>query len=320
MSDNGVANFILPTNSEGITSVGVCTDTHFWPISSPYISSEGNLQLQNMSELLTTVLLEQLGQEQLEAVLHLGDVSCGGGTYLMTCEEFYAAQDEIRRGFAELTTPSFCLPGNHDCPPGGGDWSYFGHLWGLEAGAGVTLDCQSARLVLINAQGHSKSQIEEARPSDPISGWVGDRELARLDAALAGAGDRPVIVFIHQLLHPWSTERTWANFYGVENGDAVLEIIARHGNVRCIFQGHAHMLDVQQVQIGDQPCWFIVTPAIIEYPIAWLRLDLEPGKLHMELKPLPVPELARMSQESGNGQEWRIGQCAWHDMTFDLSG
>ena len=43
----------------------------------------------------------------------------------------------------------------------------------------LILDCPAARLVLVNAQGHSREQIESAKPSDPIYGWVSDEELAR---------------------------------------------------------------------------------------------------------------------------------------------
>ena len=88
---------------------------------------------------------------------------------------------------SDCRPPALGLPGNHDFPPEGDSWGYVEAQWGLEAGQGCTLDTPYARLVLLNAQGHSAAQIDAAKPEDPVYGWVNDAELARLDQALATA-------------------------------------------------------------------------------------------------------------------------------------
>jgi 3',5'-cyclic AMP phosphodiesterase CpdA len=292
-------------------SIGLCTDTHFWPTNVFYGGSDGSLQLQPWSEQLQAVLLAELEKAQLTYVLHLGDVTCGGGVYEMPEPEFYAALERTHEAYQQLSPRVHALPGNHDCPPGGGNWRYFEQLWGLQPGLGDLIDTPAARLVLLNAQGHTPQQIEQAKPTDPVYGWISDGELARLEDILATADGRPVLLFTHQLLRPWSYDKPWQDFYGIRNADAVLDIMARYGNVRAIFQGHAHRLDVQMIQVGQHVCHFIVAPAIIEYPLGWLRLDLNRDCVQMTLQRLPLPELAALGGYSGEGQLWRAGKPEW---------
>ncbi len=305
-------------NNERIR-IGLCADTHFWPTNTLYSGSHGSLQLQPWSEQLQTVLLAELEGAQLDYVIHMGDITCGGGVYNMPEQEFYTALEHTHQTYNRLAARFYALPGNHDCPPGGGNWSYFEQLWGLQAGIGDIIDTPMARLVLLNTQGHSAQQIEAAKPTDPVYGWVSDAELKRLEDALATAGKRPVLLFAHQLLQPWSEDKPWEDFYGVRNAAAVLEMMERYGNVRIVFQAHAHRLDVQTIYVGTQRCHFIVMPSIIEYPLGWLRLDLTPGALQLSLQRLPLPDLASLGGYSGEGQLWRSGKSEWANMQIELA-
>lgn len=299
--------------------IGLCADTHYWHNGICHTGSNGSLQLQPCSDLILSTLLTELQREKPDLVLHLGDTTCGGGFFNMPREDFYTALDVVHDEFHRLSAETYALPGNHDCPPGGGDWSYFERLWGLMSGTGVTLDLPRARFVLLNAQGHDRHQIEEARPTDPAYGWVNEIELLRLEETLATAGDKPVIVFCHQLLRPWvSNHNPWAYFYGVKNADDVLDVMARYGNVRAVFQAHAHRFDVHRATIGENPCHFVIIPALIEYPLGWMCLDLNPDTLAMQLRRLPMPDLARLSLKSGEGQAWRLGLPQWSPMEIDL--
>ena len=299
--------------------IGLCADTHFWPTNTLYCGSHGSLQLQPWSEQLQTVLLAELAKAQLDYVVHMGDITCGGGVYDMPENEFYTALQRTHREYSQLPAPFYALPGNHDCPPGGGGWSYFERLWGLQPGLGVTIDTPLARLVLLNTQGHSQKQLEEAKPTDPVYGWVNDAELERLATALATAGERPVLLFTHQLLHHWSGDQPWQDFYGIHNAATVLKIMAHHGNVRAVFQAHAHRFDVQVVNIGPKPCHFIVMPAIIEYPLGWLCLDIHKHCMKIALLRLPLPELASLGGYSGEGQLWRAGKQEWTNLKIELT-
>jgi hypothetical protein len=184
---------------------------------------------------------------------------------------------------------------------------------------GEIIDTPTARLILLNAQGHSIEQIEAAKPSDPVYGWVSDTELGRLEEALATAGSRPVLLFTHQLLHPWSVGKPWEDFYAIRNAAPVLDLMAQYGNVKAVFQAHAHRLDVQVLHVGDQPCHFIVIPAIIEYPLGWLYLELTPHTLQVALQRLPLPELADLGGYSGEGQLWRSGESEWAKLKIKLT-
>ncbi|MFN8491981.1 MAG: metallophosphoesterase [Caldilineaceae bacterium] len=299
--------------------IGLCADTHFWPTNTLYCGSHGSLQLQPWSEQLLTVLLTELAQAQLDCVIHLGDITCGGGVYGMPEHEFYTALDQTHAKYQQLALPFYALPGNHDCPPGGGNWSYFEKLWALESGLGATIETPMARLVLLNTQGHSPQQLEKAKPTDPVYGWVHERELQRLETMLATAAPRPVLLFTHQLLRRWSGDKAWQDFYGVRNADAVLKIVEQYGNVRAIIQAHAHRYDVQVSRLGQKPCHFIVMPALIEYPLGWLHLELYPTYGKVALQRLPLPDLASLGGYSGEGQLWRAGKPEWANVRIELT-
>lgn len=296
--------------------IGLISDTHYWPGSAHRFGSEHS-QLQPWSHAVQAALMAELAEANLDLLIHLGDVTCGGGVFDMPAQE---VEQVLAHTLAEWTTlpgQFHAIPGNHDSPLGQ-PCSFFEAQAGLGRGLGRTIDLPHARLILLNAQGHTDDQIAAALPNDPIVGWVSDGELARLDRDLAGAGPRPVLLFIHQLLRPWIAAQTWMPYYWVQNADAVLAVMARHGNVRAVFQGHAHMLDVQHAPVGDHLCHFVIVPALIEYPVAWVQLTLEPAVVRLSLRRLPVPDLRRLSQEAGGGQSWRAGRPEWWDMELEI--
>lgn len=304
--------------NDGLISIGLCADTHYWPAGENFVTSDGSLQLQGATEHLLTALLEDLRKAQLDLVLHLGDLTCGGGTYEMSPDVFATTVADMSRIYQGIDVPVYVLPGNHDSLPGSGGWSFFNETWGLQPGLGSTIDLPLVRLVLLNSHGHSPDQIAQADEFDPVYGWVSDQELQRLEDALRTAGDRPVLVFTHQLLAPWSNHTQWRDFYAVRNADAVCEVMSRHANLPAVFQAHAHRFDVRQVKLGRYERTFVILPSLIEYPIAWVRLDIAPGQLRMRLQQLPLPELQEASRSSGTGQEWRAGRPEWRDLTIPL--
>jgi len=309
-------------SSNHILRIGLCTDTHYWPRELPRdFGQDGSAQLLEASGLLQDILIDELQGAALDLVIHLGDQTCGGGTFNLPPPHFQNSVEHCYRKFHELRSQVYALPGNHDCPSGGGDWSYFEKRWGLKPHLGMTIDLPMARLILLNLQGHSAKQIRQAKPYDTVYGWVHDRELERLEEALATAGKRPVILFSHQLLQPWSGPQKWRKFYGTRNGDAVLELLTRYGNVRAVFQGHAHRLDVHTTMLGRSETTFAVLPSIVEYPVAWTCLELSAQNLRMIHRPLPVSELAQQSRTiiGVEGlQDWRAGRPDWQDKTIAL--
>jgi 3',5'-cyclic AMP phosphodiesterase CpdA len=302
----------------GLISIGLCADTHYWPKGENYVTSDGSLQLQGSTQDLLATLFQELRNAQLDVVLHLGDLTCGGGTYDMAPEAFKTTVVDLYRTYQSLDVPVYVLPGNHDSLPGAGGWDVFHEVWGLEPGLGTTLDLPLARLILLNTHGHSPAQIAQAEEFDPVYGWVSSAELARLEEALASAGTRPVLVFTHQLLAPWSNHVDWHDYFAVRNAAAVRNVLSRHRNVAAVFQAHAHRFDVRRLALGDHESTFVILPSLIEYPLAWVQLDLAPELLRMRLRQLPLPQLQDATRTSGRGQEWRAGRPEWWDLTIPL--
>ncbi|MEZ4613866.1 MAG: metallophosphoesterase, partial [Caldilineaceae bacterium] len=192
MSTNAPNVINLPTRAPARATVAVLSDTHYWPAGVEQVGSSGSVQVLAAGDEILAALAAELDELQPDAILHLGDVTCGGGTYAMGDGAFEDALRHVQSLLRARSAPVFALPGNHDCYPGGSDWAFFEEMWGLSAGQGWTVDTPVARLVLLNAQGHSAAQITAARhaddgPADPVYGWVNEAELARLDQALAGA-------------------------------------------------------------------------------------------------------------------------------------
>lgn len=296
------------------TTLALFSDTHFWPGAVQRFG--GGSQMQPSSHEIQRVLLAELTAAQPDLLLHLGDLTCGGGAFGMPDDRFYATLDGFVAELNQLPGEFYGLPGNHDAPLGQ-PWSFAEELLGLAPGQGRTVNTPQARLILLNAQGHDQAQIEAALPNDPVSGSISAAELARLEADLTGAGDRPVLIFMHQLLQPWAGDQPWAELYGVQNGAEALRLLARHGNVRAVFQAHAHRFDVRQTTLGGGSCTFVVLPAVIEYPMAWLELVLDDESAHLTLCRLPLRDLAEESRRS-NDSGWRAGRPEWQQTVIPL--
>jgi len=303
-------------------SIALCTDTHTWQMEYPIEGNDGSRIFVDHAETLHALLMDDLRAAQVDMAVHLGDMTNGGGFFGMPADAFALQIERLARAWRQLPFPVHALPGNHDCSPGGSDllpvrsgggsglgdgWGLFERLWDLEPGLGRTIDLGVAVLVLVHTQGHTADQVAEALPDDPVYGWVSERELARVAQALTAAGDRPVVLAMHQLLRPWQAGRAWRDYYGIGNGDRLLDLMARAGNVRAVFQGHAHFYEVQESRIGGRACTFVIAPAVVESPTAWLRLNLDATGMQVVLQRLPA-ELA-----TPPGQEWRAGHKAWRN-------
>jgi 3',5'-cyclic AMP phosphodiesterase CpdA len=300
------------------TAIGLCADTHYWPGAPNFVGGAGNVQCQAYSAALLAALTTDLRQAALDYVFHLGDQTCGGGTYAMPTDQFRTTLAATHAALRTTAPQVYALPGNHDSLPGAGGWRDFNELWQMQAGCGVTVDLPQARLVLVNTCGHSAAQISAAQDGDPICGWVGNEQLARVEDALSTANDRPVLLFMHQLLRPWLGEVGWRDYYAVANGAAVLDLAARYGNVAAVFQAHAHRLDVQTAPVGGRLCTFVILPALIEYPLAWVRLDIDAAACRLRLQPLLLPSARVDALRGAADPHWRAGEPAWRDWTIVL--
>jgi 3',5'-cyclic AMP phosphodiesterase CpdA len=313
-------------------SIALCSDTHMWPMAQPVVGPAGSLLHVDHAEQLHHLLLDALAAAQPDLAIHLGDMTNGGGYFDMPAETFAPHLRSLASDWRGLPFPVYALPGNHDCPPAGAGlieaaarfgagpslngqpataWRTFEELWGLQQGMGRTLDLEHAVLLMVHTQGHSAAQVAEALPSDPVYGWVSDAELERMEQALDEAGDRPVILLLHQLLRPWQAARDWQEFYQVANADSLLMLLEKFGNVRAVFQGHAHFYEVQPVELGGRPVPFVILPAIIESPLGWLQLTVAGDGMEVALQTL------RANLPTPPGQQWRAGRDEWRRWRID---
>jgi 3',5'-cyclic AMP phosphodiesterase CpdA len=297
--------------------IALCSDTHYWPTTTQRFGNLGSQQQPASKEILHELITE-IRAINPDLVFHLGDFTCGGGSFSMPADDFLPNFRQIIEALQQLPGDFYGLPGNHDAP--------LGELYGtaeqyldLPSKQGVTIDTPYARLILLNAQGHDQHHVEAALPFDPTIGFVAPAELKRLERDLASAGDRPVLLFVHQLLQPWQSDQPWADLYGIENAAEVLDLLAKAGNVAAVFQAHAHRLDIHQEQLGGRTTHFVILPAIIEYPMAWLELQLTADELWIQMHRLALPELAESSRQSGD-IDWRAGRAEWQNFRFPLAG
>lgn len=304
-------------NQSNQMRIALTTDTHYWPGCHQSFGKEGE-QLQPWFETIHTAFLKDVRSVSPDILIHLGDFSCGGGTFGMPDDDFFAILERVGKDFAASASRFYGLPGNHDCPAGSNDYSFCEALLGLTPRLGRTVDTGGTRLIFLHSQGHSDNVRRSVLPTDPTYGWIAENEMARLDADLASAGNRPVVLFTHQLLHPWANPMPYRELYATANAADVLALLAKYGNVRAVFQGHAHLLDKQEVTLGNNPVCFVVTPSLIQFPLGWLLLTLLPAGLRVQYCPLPQPELSERSRSAGTGCDWRAGHPAWHDFQIAL--
>ncbi|HXQ63473.1 MAG TPA: metallophosphoesterase [Steroidobacteraceae bacterium] len=183
------------------------TDLHL------YGAADGRLRgIATRPALEAALTLARRREAPWEAMLLTGDL----------VQDDAAGYAQVREVFGTSTVPVYCIPGNHDeiramrsalaAPPfqiGGtachGEWL----------------------LVMLDSYLHGMA-----------AGRVGEPELARLDAALAENANRHALVCLHH--HPVPMGSRWLDAVGLQNPDALFDVLDRHSNVRLLVWGHVH--------------------------------------------------------------------------------
>jgi Icc protein len=128
----------------------------------------------------------------------------------------------VREVFGNLGKPVWCLPGNHD------DGEVMRReLAGAPFQVGGCHDLGAWRIVMVDScvAGQAHGQLSTA-------------ELRRLEASLAGAGDRHVLLGLHH--HPVRMGSRWIDSVGLQNADEFFALTDRHPQLRAIIWGHVH--------------------------------------------------------------------------------
>ena len=184
------------------------TDPHL------FADSEGELRGVNTARSLQQVI--QLARRRHwppRAILATGD---------LVQDDSEGAYDRFAEQFGNLGMPVYCLPGNHDVPA----------LMAEKL-------CHSPFHTLGSAEfeGWTVALLDSTKAGS-ASGFMRDEELARLDLLLHERNTQHVLVCLHH--HPVASGSRWLDTVGLENAQALFDVIHRHQNVRGLLWGHVH--------------------------------------------------------------------------------
>lgn len=186
-----------------------------------------------------------------------------------------AGYARLRELLQPLGKPALCLPGNHDDGP-----ALAAALSTPPFHCGGSHDLGAWRVVLLDSTLPQRTE-----------GALSAAELARLDATLASAGERPVLVVLHH--PPVALGSRWLDEVGVTNAAEFWAVIEHHPRVRAVLFGHAHqaydgMRGGVRV-LGTPSTCFQFQPGVDDFridpsPAGWRCLWLQPdGTLHTRL-------------------------------------
>lgn len=140
-----------------------------------------------------------------------------------------AAYGSIDLLFANSPCPVLLLPGNHDVPA-----EMERRLAHAPFRSGGTHRLGAWNLVLLG------SWFAESANGE---GRLGPAQLAALERDLAAHGDRPTLVLLHH--PPILMDTAGLDALRLADGDAFMQVVERHAQVRGVVWGHAHQaLDV----------------------------------------------------------------------------
>jgi Icc protein len=189
-------------------------DVRLLQLSDPHLFASPHGRLRGVDTLasLQQVLAHALARRRnLDAVVCTGDI-------VNDEPEGYA---HFARVLGGLGKPVYCVPGNHDDPA-----RLRAALAAPPFQVGGHVDLGAWRIVL----------VDSCVPGQ-AGGHISQSELQSLDAALAGS-DRYAMICVHH--HPVEMASRWLDALGIDNADALFEVLDAHRQVRAISWGHVH--------------------------------------------------------------------------------
>jgi Icc protein len=148
-----------------------------------------------------------------DAVLATGDLSQ---------DETAATYARFRAILTPLAVPVWCVPGNHDAPPG-----IDRALATAPFHVGGSFVAGRWSIILLSSFA-----------AGDHGGRLGDEQLAWLAATLRAHHDRHVLVALHHHVLPLGSR--WLDEFGLRDADALLAAIGAAPHVRAVLAGHVH--------------------------------------------------------------------------------
>jgi Icc protein len=189
-------------------------DVRLVQLSDPHLfaNPQGSLRGVDTLASLQRVLAHAAARKlNVDAVVCTGDI-------VNDEPEGYA---HFARVLGSLGKPVYCVPGNHDDPA-----RLRSALAAPPFQVGGHADLGAWRIIL----------IDSCVPGRP-GGHISESELQALDAALADT-ERYAMICVHH--HPVGMASRWLDAVGIDNADALFEVLDAHQQVRAIIWGHVH--------------------------------------------------------------------------------
>ncbi|HDS1736219.1 3',5'-cyclic-AMP phosphodiesterase [Pseudomonas sp. BP8] len=168
-------------------------------------------------------------QPQIDLLLCTGDLTQDGSV---------AGYQAFRDVTAPFAVPTRWLPGNHD-----------------EAQVMAQVAQGSDLLQAVTDIGGWRIIMLDSAVLGATHGLLAPEQLAILDEALAGAGQRYCLVCFHH--QPVDIGCAWIAPIGLRNAEALLERVQRHEQVRAVLWGHVHQ-EWDELRAGVR---FLATPS-----------------------------------------------------------
>lgn len=187
-------------------------------ITDPHLKGDPDWRLGGLDPRRTyDAVLGRIGPRACEAdlILATGDIGHDGDV---------EAYRRFHADFEAFGRPVMVLPGNHD------------------DAAALAREFPEDGLIAfrreLRADGWRFLGLNSQIPGGAVGGRLGEEQLQWLAEALEAEPGTPTLVTLHH--HPVEIGAKWLDAQRVEDGDAFLDLIGRHPQVRVVLWGHIH--------------------------------------------------------------------------------
>ena len=155
--------------------------------------------------------------------------------------------------------------------------------------------------------------IDTTVPLDKVGG-VTEEQADWLDD-LAGAADRPVLLFGHH--HVWSPDSSQrpATYFGIlpDASERLVEVVARHPRILGYFAGHTHRNRVRRVRATGERPWVEVA-CVKDYPGTWAEYRVFEGGVLQVHRRISTPEALDWTEKTRHMYEDTYGPYAFGEL------
>lgn len=178
----------------------------------------------------------------------------------LTAAEYEPSYARLREILGGLPCPAHYLMGNHD--------NREALNRALRPGTPADASCYYAF-----GHGGMRFVALDSHESGHADGVLDPAQLDWLERELAAHPRTPTIVFVHH--HPWPLGHAWMDTMRLRNGPELMDVLARHAQVRWVIGGHVH--SEQTIQRGALT--FLTTPSTC------IQLSKLGGEVHFDPGP-----------------------------------